>query len=223
MPIVTALERQKRNKERVNVYLDGEFAFGLPEIEAVQLRKGQELTAEQITLLREKDAVHQAVERGIRLLSFRPRSTQEIRENLTRHDTPEPVLEAALEQLQKLGYLDDEAFARFWIENRTQFKPRGATALRYELLQKGISREVADPIIDQVVDEFDSALRAAQKKLVRYRGKPQAEYKRKMSAFLQRQGFGFDTIRQVINHLMQVALDDDPDFFATSEDEGTSW
>src|SRR5689334_3519767 len=138
MPVVTMLERQKKRKDRVNVYLDGEFAFGLNELDAVQLRKGQELTDEQVTTLRDKDAVLLAEDAAIRFLSYRPRSTQEVRRHLVDKSIPVPVAEAAIERLQTAGYLDDAAFIRFWIENRNRFQPRGPQALRYELRQKGV-------------------------------------------------------------------------------------
>lgn len=218
MPIVTALKRQQRNKERVNVYLDDDFALGLHELDAAQLRLGQELTQAQIAELRERDAVNQAFERGITLLSFRPRSTQEIRQNLTRHGITEPIADAAIQRLQDMGYLDDVAFARFWVENRTQFKPRGASALRYELAQKGISRDIADPIIAEIVDEFDAALTVAHKQCRRYRGISQREFQTKLSAFLQRRGFRYETVRQVLDHLMPILHDEDEAFFL-SEDE----
>ena len=88
MPVITALEVQKRNKERVNVYLDDEFAFGLNMMEAAKLRKGQTLTAEEIKVLTDEDAINQAVNRAIDFLSYRPRSTEEVRRNLIKKIYP---------------------------------------------------------------------------------------------------------------------------------------
>ena len=139
MPVITALEVQKRNKERVNVYLDDEFAFGLSLMEAAVLKKGQTLSDEEIDQLKQEDAIVQAVDHAIRFLSYRPRSSQEVRQNLSKKKIPETVIESALERLENLGYLDDSAFVRFWVENRNSFKPMGARALSYELRQKGIS------------------------------------------------------------------------------------
>ncbi|MEL6525574.1 MAG: hypothetical protein AAFQ07_07675 [Chloroflexota bacterium] len=73
MPKVTLLEQQKNNKERVNVYLDGEFAFGLNIMDAMTLKKGQELDAIQIAELRNKDAIVKATDAAANLLSYRPR------------------------------------------------------------------------------------------------------------------------------------------------------
>src|SRR5262245_49714276 len=111
MQTITLLERQKNNPERVNVYLDGEFAFGLNELDAVPLRKGQQLSESEIDELRQKDAVVKAVDYAANLLSYRPRSTQEIRERLLKQSFNDVVADAAIDKLQRLGYLDDRAFA----------------------------------------------------------------------------------------------------------------
>lgn len=74
MPTVTRLERQKKHPERVNVYLDGEFAFGLPDIDAARLSKGQTLSEAEVALLRTQDTLARAVDQGLRLLASRPRS-----------------------------------------------------------------------------------------------------------------------------------------------------
>jgi regulatory protein len=148
---ITGLEMQKRNKERVNVFLDNEYAFSLNLIQAAGLRKGQVLAAADVAALQEEDAVNSAVDRAARFLAYRPRSTKEIHKHLADKDTSEAVIEAALRRLEHMGYLDDRAFARYWVENRDTFKPRSPRALRYELRQKGVT----DSVIDEVLDEFD--------------------------------------------------------------------
>jgi regulatory protein len=219
MPVVTMLERQKKRTDRVNVYLDGEFAFGLNELDAVQLRKGQELTEEQVTALREKDAVNLAEDAAIRFLSYRPRSTQEIRRHLADKEIPALVVEAAIERLQRAGYLDDAAFVRFWIENRTRFQPRGPMALRYELRQKGVDDRLVNELLAESVDTDATAMAAARSQLRRYRGKPRQIFRQKMGAFLQRRGFNYSTASQVIRQLTEELAESDPDFFGVSESD----
>lgn len=220
MRTITLLERQKNNKERVNVYLDGEFAFGLNEMDAVLLRKGQQLSESEIDELRQKDAVVKAVDAAAQLLSYRPRSTQEIRQRLLKKSFNDVVVDTAIEKLQRLGYLDDRAFARFWIEDRNRFKPRGRRALSYELRNKGIDDSTINELLDEIVDESDGAYEAAQKRVRSMRGKTQREFKQKIGAFLQRRGFGYDSVNNALNQLIQEITDEDSSFFA--EDE-TDW
>ncbi|MBL8119625.1 MAG: RecX family transcriptional regulator [Anaerolineae bacterium] len=210
--VITALEVQKRNKERVNVFIDGEYAFGLSLMEAARLKKGQVLSAGEIARLKGEDAVVQAVESAAHFLSYRPRSLQEVRRNLKEKELPPEVTEAAVERLTALGYLDDEAFARYWVQNRAEFKPLSHRALRQELRQKGI----ADSIINEVLagqDEQGLAYEAAQGQLRRLRQKTLREFKTKMSAFLQRRGFSYSTTQDVVVRIIEEMEAGDPDYF----------
>ncbi len=217
MGVIPALELHNRNRERVNVYLDGVYSFSLTLIEAARLHKGQTLTDADIAALRGEDDVHKAVDSALRLLAHRPRSLAEIRRNLSEKDIDEAVIAAALERLTNLGYVDDAAFARFWVENRTLFKPLGPAALRYELRQKG----VADPIISEVLSDLDvteSAYRAAAAQARRYRGTDPRTFRQKTGSFLQRRGFSYAIITEVTNRLIDELSADDGDFFAAADD-----
>jgi regulatory protein len=213
MPKITLLERQKKNQTRVNVYLDGEFAFGLNELDAAHLHKEQELSDAQVAELRGKDAVVQAVDKGVRFLTYRPRSIQEIRRHLTDKDFPAPVVTDALERLEAAGYLNDRDFARYWIENRTQFKPLGPRALRYELRQKGVDNAIVDELLAETMDVDAAAYKAAQGQVRRLRGTSRRNFQQKLGAFLQRRGFGYASASLVIRRLMTELAESDPQFF----------
>jgi regulatory protein len=218
--IITALEVQKRDKQRVNVYIDDEFAFGLSLIEAVRLRKGQVLSEAEIKALRNEDEVQRAADSVAHFLSYRPRSVQEVRRNLSEKERPPEVIEAAVARLTTMGYLDDEAFARYWVQNRGEFKPLSQRALRQELRQKG----VADTVIAAVLaeqDEFSLAYKAASGQARKLRNRTQREFKTKLGAFLQRRGFMYSTIQDVVARLMEALTTDDPDYFnrARADDE----
>jgi len=132
---ITRLSFQKRNSERVNVHLDGRYAFAVPAMEAAKLKRGQFLSEAEIARLRALDARQRAYERVLRLLSHRPRSETEVQRYLKRKETPPEAIAEVLERLQREGYLDDAEFVRFWVENRERHNPRGVWALRQELRQ----------------------------------------------------------------------------------------
>ncbi len=216
--VITALEVQKRDKERVNVFIDGEFAFGLNLLDAARLRKGQVLSEAEIAVLRETDAVVQAVNTAAHFLSYRPRSEQEVRRNLTEKETPEAVIDAAVERLRGLGYLDDAAFARYWVENRSQFKPLSHRALRQELRQKGLTdASIAEALSEQ--NESDLAYKAATTQLRKLRNRSLREFKTKMNAFLQRRGFSYSTTQDVVTRLIEALEADDPDYFNRDDND----
>ena len=218
--VVTALEVQKRDKERVNVYIDGEFAFGLNLLDAARLRKGQVLAEAEIAALRDVDAVVQAVNTAAHFLSYRPRSTQEVRRNLKEKETPEAVIEAAIDKMARMGYLDDAAFARYWVDNRSQFKPLSHRALRQELRQKGLSDTVIDEALGEQ-SEPDLAYKAASTQLRKLRNRSVKDFKTKINAFLQRRGFSYSTTQDVVGRMIEALETDDPDYFNrdTNDDE----
>ncbi len=217
--IITALEVQKRNKQRVNVYLDGEFAFGLSLMEAARLHKGQTLSDQEIESLRGHDAVLQVVDSAAHFMSFRPRSIQEVRQNLAEKENPTEVIEAAINRLIAMGYLDDEAFARFWVQNRGEFKPLSNRALRQELRQKGVADEIISTVLESK-DEGEMASKAASARVRRLRGLTQKDFRMKLTGFLQRRGFSYNTSKDVVTRMIEELEAQDPNYFnRTTNDE----
>ncbi len=123
--IITALRIQKRDKGRVSVYIDEEFAFGLSRLVSGWLVVGQELSDEKIRELQESESREKAYHRALNFLSYRPRSEAEVRRNLIKHDTPEDCIKDILERLRQLDLVNDRQFAETWVENRSTFRPRG--------------------------------------------------------------------------------------------------
>jgi len=202
---ITSLRFQKRTPDRVNVYLDGGFAFGLPAIEAARLRVGQELSDADIERLQALDAIQKAYDRAVRFLSPRPRSEAEVRRRLAKAGIDATVIDAVVARLTGQGYLDDAEFARFWVENRQRFRPKGGRALRQELRQKGLAAPVIEAAIADV-DPMAAAYAAAQVKASRLAHLIQddpAAFRRKLSAFLMRRGFNYEIVAEVVTRLVE--------------------
>src|SRR5579864_4376054 len=144
MQQITALEPQVNNPERINLFVDGRFLLGVNAeiVLKMGLQVEQELLPEQLEQLRNEEAEQQAVDRALNYLSFRPRSREEVRRYLRRKETSPEIIEAALARLDRLDFVNDRAFAGFWIESREHFSPRGSRALKNELRMKGVDREV---------------------------------------------------------------------------------
>jgi regulatory protein len=197
---ITSLTVQERNKERVSVYIDGEFAFGLAMIEALKLRKGQQLREEEIARLRALDEIEVAHEVALNFLSYRPRSAHEVRRKLEERKYSQQAVEQVLDRLEQAGLLDDEAFARYWIENREQFGPRSIRALRQELRQKGVPDTIAAAALEGL-DEEEAAYRAASQQIKRAAGLSRPAFSKKVGDFLTRRGFSYDVSRDVVKRL----------------------
>lgn len=216
---ITAIESQKRNPNRVNIYLDGEFAFGLPLNAVVDhhLRSGLILTPQHIEELKELDDTAKATENAILLLTSRPRSVREIRDRLRRKQYGDETIDRVIERLRDWKYIDDEAFAKYWIENREANRPRGTRLLQQELRNKGIERETVAAAIDEAgVDEHAGALAIARGKLRSYRSLEEAVIRRRLGSFLARRGYSYGVVKPVLDELLGESDDDD------SAGEGTA-
>ena len=208
MKKITALEVQKRNPNRVNIHLDGEFAFGLARIVAAWLRVGQELSQEKIEELQAEDARERAFQQAMLFLSYRARSESEIRQNLRKHEIPDPVIEQTLERLRQGGLANDNQFAQAWVENRTTFRPRSRRMMAMELRQKGLNDEAVSSAVANVDDEA-LAYEAAQKRVARYKGLEWNEFRKKLSDFLARRGFSYSVIAPVVTRMWNEAHKDE--------------
>lgn len=199
---ITALKEQKRKKDRVNVYLDGEYAFSLGAQLAAELQEGSFLSAEQLHLFQRRDSFARAYWKALDYLAYRPRSRRELSDYLGGKRLPQGIIEEVLEGLDREGLIDDMAFARYWVENRERFRPRSRAMLSYELRRKGLDEEVISEALADV-DEEESAQRAALQRALRYLHLDEGSFRQKMGQFLRRRGFNYQVIREVVDSLLQ--------------------
>ena len=199
---ITALKVQSRNPNRVNVYLDGEFAFGLERITAAWLRVGQALSDEKISELKNRDEQEVVYQKALRLLEHRPRAEEEIRRKLERQDIPEVVIQSVIERLRQNNLVNDDQFAQAWVENRSAFRPRSRKALQFEMRQKGVSGSAIEQALANLeIDEEELAYQAAQKQSRKLEHLEKLDFRRKLSGFLARRGFGYETIAPVVDRI----------------------
>jgi len=204
---ITALAIQKRNRKRVSVYLDGQFAFGLAATDAARLRVGQWLDRADIEALQATDERQAAYQRALNFLSYRPRSAQEVRRNLAEKGFPNTAIEATLERLEQVGQVNDLEFAHYWVDQRQTFRPRGVAMLRHELRQKGVNRACIAAALE-AVDEEALAYQAAQPWANRSSNLSAQDFKRKLSSFLARRGFSYTIVRTTMDRLQdELKLD----------------
>jgi len=194
---VTALKIQKHHPNRVNVYLDNEFSFGLSRITAAWLQVGQELSPSKIARLQAEDQREVAYMQALRYLDYRPRSRAEVRHNLEKHAIPSEVINEVFKRLERSGLVNDERFAQDWVENRSEFRPRSRRALAFELHQRGLD----DPSIKialEGLNEETLAYQAALKQSRRFESLPQRDFRNKLGSYLARRGFPYEIIKDVV-------------------------
>jgi regulatory protein len=143
---------------------------------------------------------------AIRFLSFRPRSEKELRDYLTKKKCDPLISKRIIESLTRDKFLNDEEFVKWWVEQRTILKPKASRVIKYELKQKGISRELIDSFFEDEessTSDFTKALNLAEKKMVRL-GKIEDRRRiyEKLGRFLASKGFDWDTIKEVIDRIL---------------------
>lgn len=200
MKKITAIQVQKKTPSRVNIYLDGEYAFGLARIVAAWLRVGQELEESKLEALQAEDAKERALQQALLFLSYRARSEAEIRQNLRKHEIPETVIDYTLERLRQEGFANDGQFAKAWVENRSTFRPRSRRMLTMELRQKGLGEEAVRTAVAEVNDE-PLAYAAALKRAARYQDLPWQDFRKKLSDFLARRGFPYSVTAATVTRI----------------------
>jgi regulatory protein len=200
---ITALRVQQGNRERVSVFVDGEYAFGVSLAVALGLRKGQALTEDEISRLQAADDRERAYQQAVRYLGIRPRSRAELARYLHEKGFAPECAADALARLEQQGYVDDAAFARFWLDNRARFRPRGEQALRHELRQKGVDPEAMEAALSDL-DEDAAAWSALEPRLARWQGLEREVFYQKAMGFLARRGFGYTVARSACDRAWAV-------------------
>ena len=193
---ITAIEPQTRpGSKRLNIHLDGQYAFSLVEDLAARLRPGDYLSEGEIAELRRQDDIHQVYEAALNFLSYRPRSVTELRTRLERKGHDPEMVGQVLARLEEQGIIGDEQFARFWVENRQAHSPRGGRMLRMELRYKGVDRETIEEALPDDDEEDTAALRVARAKARSLKGLEWMDFRRRLGDYLVRRGFGYETAR----------------------------
>jgi regulatory protein len=201
---ITAIKAQRRQTERVNLHVDGEFRLALPRELVLRrgLRVGDEVSDALLAELEHEDLLWKAREASLTLLSHRPRSARELERRLARKDFPADVAASTVEDLADKGLVDDSAFAESFVRDRVRLRPKGKRRLVQELRAKGIAPETAEAAVGEVMMREDVSeeelARAAAAKWSAKPGEDPRAARRRLYGFLARRGFGTDAIRLVM-------------------------
>lgn len=203
--IITSIEPQKKRNARVSIFVDGEFALGLSidALASLALKKGDRVTSEQIAQWRDAAIYDEAKTAAFAMLARRIHSEKEVRDKLRKKKFPHETIQKVIDRLYEMNLLNDAHFASALIRDKLKRTPIGKSALKSKLLRKGIAKETIDGVLSQT-DLNSEALctKAAEKKLKTLQKEPDAQKrKQKLSQFLMRRGFDWETIRTTFRTL----------------------
>lgn len=214
MEKITDIRTQKKNNQRLNIYVNNDFGFGISlrlKFEK-KLEIGQKITASHIQDMIAADQTERLENKALKFLAFRPRSEKEIRDHLLRKgriteiksefekSQYERSIEEVIIKLKKIRQIDDFEFSKWWLEQRYNFNPRGEPILKAELRSKGIETNIIDELLQNDTElQIQLATKAAEKKTKLYRKLEEREFRDKISQFLARRGFSWTIVKQVVD------------------------
>ena len=201
---ITKIENQK-NPERVNIYIDGNFSFGLmAEIQyKYNLTEGMEINSEYIekVLLEEEHA--KAKDQALRYLGYRQRSEKEIRDKLNKIGFSEDIIGNTILYLKEYNLVDDLEFAKYFAKDKINLNGFGPQRIKHELYRKGISSDIIQKVLEEDKDEeYLRALELGKKKLPSYKNDDRNAKYRKLGGYLQRKGYSYECVSKVLKELV---------------------
>jgi len=205
---ITAISVQKRDKDRVNVSVNGKYRLSLDVFQLVDLgiKVGKEYTEEELVALEDESQFGKLYMRALEYCLMRPHSQRELKDYLYRKTRDTRTKDGAIKKgvsvaltervfnrvLEK-GYIDDEKFAAYWIENRNLRKGSSKRKLSAELGAKGVDRTIIEKYLSETERDDTSELqKIIDKKRPRY------DDEQKFMSYLARQGFSYDDIKTAL-------------------------
>jgi regulatory protein len=201
---ITALETQKRYPDRINVFLDGEFAFGISRYVGAWLSAGQKIDETKIKSLISADEKEKALQSALRFIGYKQRTESEVIKKLEKLKFSSEIIETIINDLRDKGYVDDKEFASQWIEIRGETNPRGKILFQFELRKKGIPADVIEAAIENIPDESEMAFRLGKKYLKRFSSIKDDEFRKKLTGILSRRAFPYSVVKDSIDKLIRI-------------------
>lgn len=194
---ITDIKRQVKRADRYSIYVDGTYAFSFSENELLEsrLRINQDCTTEELDELKNRAIIGKGYDRALSLIMRRPRSEWELRDYLKRKEHQPNTVEIILNKLSIRGYVDDNDFARRWVESRRLLKSTSKRRLILELRQKHVSDETIQSVLNEDVTDEKQVLRDL---IDRKRKQTKYQDDQKLIQYLVRQGYNYGDIKDVM-------------------------
>lgn len=197
---VTKIAVQKNDQERINIFLDDTFAFGLSRNVGERLRIGQTLAQSEIELLLSEDLNETIRKRALSCLSRKARSEKELRNELLKNGYEERRIDSTITELKNSHLLDDQEFSNNWVENRSSIHPRSQRLIALELRQKGITEEIIQDSLMNV-DDDQTAYDLGSRYSRRLAGLEWPVFRKRLSNHLAGKGYDFGVINRIVHRI----------------------
>ncbi len=214
MPVITSIVEPKARPNRRRIYLDGKFAFTvkLNVVAKFRLREGLDLSPDQITAIEQGEIRQECLDRSMKYLTGRLHSRQELKKKLLRQEYSPPMIDEVLDELLRLGYIDDRRYAKTKALSAAQHKHHGPRRALMELMKAGVKRDIAEGAVGEVYESNDNiaaARQLAQKQAARLKKLDPQVARRRLAGMLARRGFDYDAIKPVLEEVIGKGMRND--------------
>ena len=206
--IITKVEIQKRNKDRVNIFIDDEFGFACNAelVYKYNLLKNKQIDFEYIKEVIDEDNYIKAKNKALRIIEKCIKTEWEIKDKLIKLGYSEDTVERVLEFLREYDFVNDKKYARMFIKQK--ITKEGKAKIKLELLRKGVSKEIIENEIDLIGDEEerDSALKLAEKRyrVLRKLETDDTKLYRKLFSYLIRRGYEYQEVKNILSDILKM-------------------
>ncbi|WP_304507708.1 RecX family transcriptional regulator [Anaerotignum sp.] len=203
--LVTKMIPQKRDPAKYNIYIDGEYLFALPaqDLAYFNIKEGKEIPEKTVSFIQKNLIYMQAQDKALNFIGYKMRTEKEVRQKLLENDFTHEIIEEVMVFLCKYKYINDRDYAQKYIKERLRLSPRGAYALRMELLQRGISDQICQEVLELTeFSETEDAIKWLERK-TKGQWPPDEKKKKQLYVFLQRKGYSYSVIKEAFVEMDQ--------------------
>ena len=211
MAIITKIEAQKKNTDRVNIYINDEFFMSVftELVYTFNLKKGMEINKENLKTLLDDDMYIKAKNKALNILSKADQSEKKIKEKLS-SEFEEHTIEKVLDFLRNNKFIDDKLLAQKIVNTNINLNKCGKNKIKQNLYNKGIEKSAIDEAMSEIDQdaEFENALYLAEKRYARVKNEDSKKAYAKVANHLAYKGFSYDIIKSVLNKIFKSDYND---------------
>ncbi len=200
---VTHIDYDEKLPGKADIFLNGKKAFSMNAFDAGLLERGSVMAPAEVEKRAFEDEKQRCWAATLRLLGVRSQSRMELKRRLLSKKFSLEATELALTRAENAGFINDETFAKEWIDSRLRNQPKGRYLLKQELKQKGINEAIIDRLLEEELDETTAALTLLRKKAWKWKGLDPRIFKQKAYTFLAGKGFPFDITSEAVERFLE--------------------
>lgn len=211
---ITKIETQKKNKERVSIFVDENYGFSLHAEIAYKynLKVGMELDEAFISEIGDVEEQKKANNYILTILSKSFKTEKQLKDKLKEKGFQDKHIESAIQLMKDYKYIDDERFAKSYVNDSVLLTKMGKNKIKNKLYAKGIDKDTINETINSLIDDeqqLEAALSLASKKYPNIKEQDTRKKNQKLISFLQYRGFSFNIIKQVLDKLNNDFFDEE--------------